>query len=399
MTKTYDVLIIGGGIMGASIAYNLANDGFDGKILVFERDVTYEKGSTCLSASGVRENFSTELGIKMSIYNIDVIEKFEEKMAVNGESPFLEFTQTGQMVLADENELPLLKNQAVYQKKLGAKIDIISPDEIKAMVPEMNIEGIAGAAFGSRGGKIDSYGFLQGYIKKGKSLGVEYKNEEVTKIVKKRNKVTGVETANTNQYSAPIVVNAAGPWAGIIGKTAGIDLPIRPLRRMCWMVQTQQVYNPNYPKIFNRAGTSFRPETGGGLVLTRRKDDEVYGFNFDVDSDFYYNVIWPEVAERIPMFGTLKLIRGWSGLYSVCTYDSNDIIGTHPEVEGLYLACGFSGHGMQQAPSVGKGISELIRLGRYENLDLSPFRFERFEENDLYPEEGLVGTFEYEQDE
>lgn len=195
------------------------------------------------------------------------------------------------------------------------------------------------------------------------------------------------------------MVNAAGPWAAEIGKLIGIDLPIKPLRRMCWMVQTEQKYNPNYPKIFNGIGTSFRPETGGGLVLTRRKDEDEYGFNFNVDYDFYYNVIWPEIAERVPIFNTLKLIRGWSGLYSVCTYDSNDILGTHPEVEGLYLAIGFSGHGLQQAPAVGKGISELIRLGRYENIDLSPFRFERFKENDLYPEEGLVGTFEYEKEE
>jgi len=399
MAKVYDVLIVGGGIMGASIAYNLANDGFDGRILVFEKDPTYTYGSTCLSAAGIRENFSTEIGIKMVIYDINILEKFDEEMAVDGEPPHLEFIQTGQMILADEQQLPLLKKQVTFQRKLGAKVDILAPEEIKKIVPEVNVEGIAGGSIGRRGGKIDPSGFLQGYIKKGKSLGVEYVYEEVTKIFKKGNKITGVETANGNRYSASILVNAAGPWAAEVGKLVGIDLPIKPLRRMCWMVQTEQKYNPNYPKIFNGIGTSFRPETGGGLVLTRRKDDDEYGFNFNVDYDFYYNVIWPEIAERVPIFNTLKLIRGWSGLYSVCIYDSNDILGTHPEVEGLYLAIGFSGHGLQQAPAVGKGISELIRLGRYENIDLSSFRFERFKENDLYPEEGLVGTFEYEKEE
>ena len=191
MGKVYDVLIVGGGIMGASIAYNLANDGFDGRILVFEKDPTYTYGSTCLSAAGIRENFSTEIGIKMAIYDIDILEKFDEEMAVDGEPPHLEFMQTGQMILADEQQLPLLKKQVTFQRKLGAKVDILTPEEIKKIVPEVNVEGIAGGPIGRRGGKIDPYGFLQGYIKKGKSLGVEYVYEEVMEIFKKKTRSQG----------------------------------------------------------------------------------------------------------------------------------------------------------------------------------------------------------------
>ena len=130
--------------------------------------------------------------------------------------------------------------------------------------------------------------------------------------------------------------------------------------------------------------------------MTRRKDDDQYGFNFKVDYRFFLEIVWPEIAERIPALEALKVMREWAGLYSVCTWDSNEILGKHPEIDNLYLAIGFSGHGLQQAPSVGKGLSELIRNGKYQTIDLTPFRFERKQENDLIEEMGLVGTFDYE---
>ena len=396
MNKTDDILIVGGGIMGASISYHLANDGFDGSIIVFEKDPVYTYSSTALCAAGVRSQFTNEISIKMAIYDIGVFERFEEEMAVDGEAPHIEFRQIGQMIAADEQELPSLKKHTNLQKSLGAKVDHLSPEEIKEVYPEVNIEKVAGGSICRRGGKLDAYGLLQGYIKKGKSLGVRYVSEEVTNIFNDRNRVAGVETAKGNRFAAPIVVIAAGPWSAEVGKLVGIDLPIKPLRRMIHMVKPQKPFDPCRPKIFLGAGPSVTPETGGSLLVTRRKNDDTYGFDFSVDYHFFNDVVWPEIAERIPVLDTLKLVREWSGLYSVCLHDSNDILGKHPEVEGLYLAVGFSGHGMQQSPAVGRGLSELIRLGRYETLDLRPFRFERFEENDLIEEEGIAGTFTYE---
>ena len=170
--------------MGASISYNLANDGFDGKIFVFEKDRAYTYSSTTLSAAGVRELFSQPISIKMANYNIDVLESFEEEMAVDGEKSHIDFIQNGQMVLSDANNFPLLKKQAQLQQELGARVDILSPDDIQKIIPEINIAGIAGGTISRRGGKLDAYGLLQGYIKKGKSLGVNYIYEEVTKISK-----------------------------------------------------------------------------------------------------------------------------------------------------------------------------------------------------------------------
>ncbi len=398
MSKTHDVLIVGGGIMGASISFNLANDGFDGSIVVFEKDPTYTYSSTCLCAAGIREQFSTKIGIQMALFDIEKLEKFEEEMAVDGEPPYIEFKQIGQMIIANERDMPFLKEQAFLQRELGAKVDVLSPSEIKEIIPDLKLDGISGGTISRRGGKLDPYRLLQGYMKKGKTLGVKYIYEEVTGFIKEGNRIIGLETAKGSRYFAPVVVLAAGPWSADVGKLLGIDLPVKPLRRMIFTAKPQKPYNANYPKIFNGAGVSATPETGGLVLLTRRKDDDQYGFNFSVDYDFFNQVIWPEIAERIPMLDTLKVIRAWSGLYDVCLHDANDILGTHPEVKGLYLATGFSGHGMQQSPAIGKGLSELIRLGRYETLDLTPFRFERIAENDLIEEVGVVGTFEYEKE-
>jgi len=396
MIQTCDLIIIGGGIMGASISYNLANDGFSGKIFVFEKDRTYTYSSTTLSAAGVREQFSQPSSIKMANYNIDVLERFEEEMAVDGERPHIDFIQNGQLILSDAKNFPLLKKQAHLQQELGASVDILSLADIQKIVPEVSMKGIAGGTISRRGGKLDAYGLLQGYIKKGKSLGVNYIYEEVTKISQNRKAIVELETSTGNKYSASIVVLAAGPWSAEVGKMMGIDLPVKPLRRMVHVIKSQEDFCQHCPKLFFGTGPSITPETGGSFLVTRRKDDDQYGFNFKVDYNFFPEIVWPEIAKRVPLLDTLKLVREWSGLYCVCLHDLNDILGAHPDVDGLYLAVGFSGHGLQQAPAVGKGLSELIRLGRYETLDLTPFRFERFAENELIPEEGIVGTFAYE---
>jgi glycine/D-amino acid oxidase-like deaminating enzyme len=396
MVEICDLIVIGGGIMGASISYNLANDGFDGKIFVFEKDRSYTYSSTTLCAAGVREQFSQPISIKMANYNIDVLERFEEEMAVDGEKPHIDFIQNGQMILADAKNFPLLEKQARLQQELGARVDILSPADTQGIIPEINIEGIAGGTISRRGGKLDAYGLLQGYIKKGKSLGVNYVHDEVIKISQNGKTIVELETSTGNKYSAPIVVLAAGPWSAEVGKMIGIDLPVKPLRRMIHVVKPQEEFCQHCPKIFFGTGPSITPETGGSFLVTRRKDDEQYGFNFKVDYRFFPEIVWPEIAERVPALEALKVMREWAGLYSVCTWDSNEILGKHPEVDNLYLAIGFSGHGLQQAPSVGKGISELIRDGKYQTIDLTPFRFERKQENDLIEEVGLAGTFDYE---
>ena len=389
MTKSFDVIIIGAGISGASISYHLARDGFNGKIGVFEKDPTYEHSTTCLSNAGVREQFSTEVNIRISMYTLDILKTFEEEMTVNDEPVVVGFKNRGYLILAKKEVFPILEKNLIIQKRLGAKVGILTPQEILKLVPDLFVEDIAGGSFGRRDGYLDPYAFLMAYIKKGKSLGVQYIYDEVVKILKKGNRALGVETKKGDRFYSSVIINAAGPWAAEVGELAGIKLPIVPLRHMVFIVNPPKQFGYDLPLVFDGKGVYFRDETGGKIFVSRRKEDEAPGFDFRVDYNFFNEVIWPELAHRVPLLNVLKVVRGWAACYSVNTIDSNAIIGEHPELKGFYLATGFSGHGLQQAPAVGKGLSEWIRLGRYETIDLSPLRFARFANNELVIEESV----------
>jgi len=390
MFSSYDILIVGGGIMGSSIAYNLMNDQFDGKVAVFEKDPTYEFSTTTLSAGGIRRQFSTEVNIHISQYGLPIYQNFDEAMAVNGEKAHAEFTQRGYLFLADEKNWPLIRKHHELQTSLGVDVELLTSGEILKIIPHMNTEDLEGASFSSRDGYLDPHGTLQGYVRKAKSLGVAYVHEEVTQILRDGNRIAGLVTRPGNTYMARIVVNTAGPWAAEVGRMAGIDLPVDPVRRMAYVFQPGEIFDYDLPLTIDVTGLYFRHETGRIIMTGQATPNEPPGFNFQVDRSFFNEDLWPVLAHRVPVFDRLKLIRGWSGLYAVNRLDSNALLGRYPEVEGLYMAVGFSGHGFQQAPAVGKGLSELIRLGRYETIDLSPLDYERVLTGRLVIEQEVV---------
>ena len=388
--QTFDILIIGGGIMGSSIAYHLKKDGFPGRIAVFEKDSTYEFSSTTLSAGGVREQFSTEVNIRISQYSIDFYEKFDEAMAVNGEKAHAEFRQRGYLFLASETNWPLIEKNYHFQKRLGANVNLLSVEEALKIIPHLNPKGLVGASFGRKDGYLDPYGTLQGFIKKARNLGVRYVNDEITGILKDRSQVNGVTTRKGEKYTGAVIVNAAGPWAAEVGKMAGVDLPVDPVRRMVFVFQPSEIFNYDLPLVIDVTGLYFRHETGKVIMAGKSILGEPPGFNFKVDNAFFNQTMWPILADRIPVFDRLKLIKGWSGLYEINRLDSNALLGEYPGLKGFYMAIGFSGHGFQQAPAVGKAMSELIRLGRYETIDVSPLNYERVISGKLVIEEEVV---------
>jgi glycine/D-amino acid oxidase-like deaminating enzyme len=388
--QTFDILIIGGGIMGSSIAYHLKKDGFEGTVAVFEKDSTYEFSSTTLSAGGVREQFSTEVNIRISQYSIDFYEKFDEAMAVNGEKAHAEFRQRGYLFLASETNWPLIEKNYHFQKRLGANVNLLSVEEALKIIPHLNPKGLVGASFGRKDGYLDPYGTLQGFIKKARNLGVRYVNDEITGILKDRSQVNGVTTRKGDKYTGAVIVNAAGPWAAEVGKMAGVDLPVDPVRRMVFVFQPSEIFNYDLPLVIDVTGLYFRHETGKVIMAGKSILDEPPGFNFKVDNAFFNQTMWPILADRIPVFDRLKLIKGWSGLYEINRLDSNALLGEYPGLKGFYMAIGFSGHGFQQAPAVGKAMSELIRLGRYETIDVSPLNYERVISGKLVIEEEVV---------
>jgi len=389
--KFYDIVVIGGGIIGSSISYNLANDGFDGNIIVIEKDPTYEFASTTLSAGGVREQFSLSENIRISQYGIKVFEHFDEIMDLDGDPAHAEFKQNGYLFLISKKNSPIIRKNYEIQKGLGAHVSLLSIDDLKKLIPHLNTDDLVGGSFGSRAGYLDPYGVLQGFIKKGKQLGVEYLYEEVTGIEVKKEKVEGVLTDKGNQIRCGVVINAAGPYASVVGKMAGIDLPVNPVRKMAYVFDPKIKFDYDLPLVIDTDGLLyFRHETGKTILTGKSIPDEPPGFNFEWDRDYYMDVVWPQAAERIPTFDTAKLIRGWAGLYAMNSVDGNAIIGHLGDVQGLYGAIGFSGHGLQQSPAIGKCLSELIQFGKYQTIDLSCFSFDRFKTGKLVFEEEMV---------
>jgi FAD-dependent oxidoreductase domain-containing protein 1 len=390
MPSGYDVLIIGGGIMGSSIAYNLMKDEFGGTVAVFERDPTYEFSSTSLSVGGIRRQFSTEVNIRISQYGIRFYETFDEAMVVDGEKAHAEFKQHGYLFLANEKNWPIIKQHHEFQTSLGVDVELLSPEETLKIVPHLNTGDLAGASYSPRDGYLDPHGTLQGFARKAKSLGVAYINEEVTRILKEGNRITGVMTAKGDTYAGSIIVNTAGPWAAEVGRMAGVELPVDPVRRMVYVFQPAETFEYDIPLVIDVTGLYFRHETGRIIMTGKSIFDEPPGFNFAVEKSFFNKEMWPILAERVPVFDRLKLIRGWAGLYAINQLDSNALLGKHPDIDGFFMAIGFSGHGFQQAPAVGKGLSELIRLDRYETNDLSPLNYKRVLTGKLMMEEEVV---------
>jgi glycine/D-amino acid oxidase-like deaminating enzyme len=279
-------------------------------------------------------------------------------------------------MLADEKNWNTLQRQFHFQRSLGVDVVLLSPTEVKEMIPHLGTEGLSGASFGRRAGYMDPHGVLQAYRRKAQFLGAHYVHAEVVEIVRRENRVRGVRTSAGERLESSVVVIAAGPWAAEVGKMAGIQLPVEPSPQMVFHLNPAETFAYNLPFVFTPRGQWFRHESGKQIVTGKHRSDEP-GFRFDWDRKCFEEELWPGLAHLIPSFNRLKLMRGWGGLYEENTLDHNALLGPYPGLDGLYVAVGFSGHGLMQSPAVGKGMSELIRTGRCETIDLSPLDADR----------------------
>lgn len=381
MNKKFDVIIVGGGIMAGSLAYNLMKDGYTGSIGIFEKDQSYEYSSTPRSEGGIRQTFSTEINIKMSQYSYQIFKNFEEEMAIDGESCHIDFRQDGYLYLLNNKTLPIFKDIMEIQEKLGVQADLLDQQETKNFFPELNVEDLAGSVFDENAGNADPYSVLQGYIKKVKRMGATFVYEEVDTILTEQQKVTGIRLKNGETFQATIVVNAAGPWSGELSRKIGMDIPIEPLRRQLFSIDTTMKFQRTIPFTFDPTGLHFRGERS--KIVVGWANDVPFGYDFKLEKSYFEEELWPVLANRSPNFEQLKVESGWAGLYDYNPVDHNAIIGEHPSMTGYYIISGFSGHGFQHAPAAGKGLSELIRLGKYETIDMSALSVERFATKEL----------------
>ena len=387
--KTYDVIIIGGGIMGSSTAYHLMNTDSTLQVAVIERDPSYEKASTSLSLSNVRIQFSLKENIQVSQYTLRVLNRFEDDMAVDGNKPNISFHQEGNLFLINEAGQKAAKLAFDLQKKLGCNVEWWLPQKIKEKFPLYEPGKHVAGTFGPDDGHLDAYALLMGYKAKARSLGVEYITDDADAIITGADGVRGVRLAAGGELKCNIAVNCAGAWAAKIAKTAGVKLPVVPVKRQVFALDPAVKPQGALPLTVLPSGLYFRTETGGLILVGKSLDEDPIGADFTWERKRFIELLWPELAEFVPAFDHLKLVRGWAGLYAVNTLDGNAILGEWPEMRGLYLANGFSGHGLQQAPAVGRYLSELI-LNRTPALDLSIFKPRRILENRPLNEGGLV---------
>jgi FAD-dependent oxidoreductase domain-containing protein 1 len=378
--RPYDVVVVGGAVMGSSVAYHLLKLDPGLRVAVVERDPAYGRSSTALSLGGVRVQFSLKENILISLYAQDFFSRFEEEMAVGEERPVIDYRRAGYLFLIDGPAKPTAEKDLALQRSLGGRVEWWAPEKIQKEFPLFAADLFAGGTFGPRDGYLDPYGVLMGFRKKAASLGARYLSDEVKEIETPRGKIAGLRLASGQVLRTKVAVNAAGPWAGEVARMVGVELPVVPINRQVFAVKPEVSMDRALPLVIAPSGLYFRSETGGLILVGRSMEEDETGFGFRWDWKRFTDCLWPELARIVPAFEKLKMVRGWAGLYEVNRLDSNAILGPWPELEGLYLINGFSGHGLQQSPAAGRYLAELI-LGRSPTLDLSVFGPRRILEN------------------
>jgi glycine/D-amino acid oxidase-like deaminating enzyme len=385
----YDVIIVGGGIMGSTTAYYLAKKDPQLKVAVIERDLAYTRASTTLSMVNARIQFSLKQNVQISQYAFHVLDRFETEMTVAGNRPNIAYHREGNLFLHADAAVPEARAAMAMQQELGCQVDWLRPDEIKARFPLYDPQELAGGTLGTQDGHFDAYAVLMGYKANARARGAVYIEDEVTAVLVDKARISGLKTASGATYFSPVVVNCAGAWCSQLAITVGVNLPVNPVKRQCFCVDPAVKPKGSLPLTVLPSGLYFRTETGGRVLVGKSMLDDPVGFNFTWDQHRFMDILWPELAQFVPAFERLKLVRGWAGLYAVNTLDGNAILGEWPEIKGFYLANGFSGHGLQQGPAVGRYMSELI-IGEPHALDLSVFSARRILEQRPLSEAGLV---------
>jgi sarcosine oxidase subunit beta len=384
--QTADVVIVGGGIVGASIAYHLTANGCR-DVLVIEREAALGKGSTGKSMGGVRAQFSTPASIQMSLYSIPFYAGFEERLGYP-----CDYRPQGYLFCAtNDQQMAYLRTNYAQQVKMGLKnVRLVGGDEIRSMFPQLRGDDIVGGSFCSSDGFVDPYSAMIGFMTWATDHGAAlWKNTAVTGLVRDADGIASVETTR-GAVATRKVVNCCGAWAASVAKFVGVDVPVEPLRRMLVPSEPFDEFPHTAPMIIDMSnGFHFRPEARG-FLLAWNDPEETAGFKTEFDSGFVEKIL-TRAADRVPGFANLPVNpkRAWAGLYEM-TPDHHPILGESPGVPGFFLANGFSGHGVMHAPATGKILSDLILTGKTDLIDASLLNLARFAEGRLIHESAIL---------
>lgn len=401
MKDNYDVVIVGGAVIGSAVAYFLtANADFTGSVLIVERDPSFAKAATSLSSSSIRNQFSNPINVRIGQFGTQFIRDFGETMQVDGDKPDLGFHEGGYLFLANTDEqAATLKENHETQIACGADVVLWNRDELKDAFPHLVTDDILLASYGRSGeGWFNNTGLMNGFRAKARSLGADYLVDEVVGIERAGDKVTGVTLKSGRRIGAGTIVNASGPHAALTARMAGLDIPVEPRKRTLFVFDcarspegSARVNRGHLPLMIDPTGVFCRPE--GRFFLSGAapvEDPAVDWDDFEPRYEEFEEIIWPALAERSPAFEAIRVVNQWAGHYDFNALDHNLVVGRHPQVTNFIFANGFSGHGLQQGPAAGRGVSELIIYGAYRTLDLSEVGYERIVEGRPFLEKAVI---------
>ena len=376
----FDVIMAGGGVMGCATAYHLLQADPSIKVAIIEMDPNYKHNSTVLSDGNTRLQFNLKENILISLYGLERLKTFSDDMAVGDWRPQVDFRQQGNLFLVDEANEMNAKAGLALQQSLNCAVSWLEPAEIKARFPLYDETKFVGGTFGRLDGTMDPQAVLIAFKRKAVDLGATFIEAEIAEVLHEAGQVSGVKLTDGTQLTAKYVVNSAGAWGTKLALTAGIELPIAPVKRQVFVLQTAATSQERYPLTVFPSGLYIIQEHGGQFTCGKSLDDDPVGFEFTWNRDKFIEFMWPELVEYVPAFDRLKIVSGWAGLYAVNHFDGNVILGEWPGLKGFLLVNGFSGHGFQQCHAIGRYLAETIR-GVDVFLDLSVFSPKRILEN------------------
>jgi len=379
----YDVVIVGGAAVGGAAACFLAaHPQFDGRLLVLEQDPSYQHCATARSVASVRHQFSTPENIRMSMFGSEFFADAGTRLAVDGQAPDLGWREAGYLFLASEAGLPVLQANHRTQRAEGAAVQLLDACALRERFDWLRCDDLAGGSLGLRGeGWLDAYSLMTALRRKAQSQGTVFRQARVTGLQREGRRVAAVALADGSRIGCGTLINAAGTGAAALARSAGIHLPVQPRKRCVFHVRSP-ARTPGCPLVIDPSGVYFRPEGEGWLCgVSPPEAQDPPCEDFEPTHALFDEIIWPVLAVRVPGFEALRMQQAWAGHYDFNLLDQNMILGAHPDIDNLLFANGFSGHGLQHAPAVGRALSELVVHGEFRSLDLSRLGWARVLQN------------------
>ena len=373
MTQSYDVVVIGGAVMGSSVAYWLTRMHPGLKVLVAERDPSFAQASTALSVASIRMQFSTRVNVRISRFGIGFIRDFQKSLGDDVGVGSLGLKENGYLFLSSTAEgAGKLADIAAMQREEGAATELWSPDQVAARFPWLKTDDLLAATFGQRDeGWFDNMGLLNGFRAAAKAQGATFVTDRATGLDMVGGRVVAVHLEKGGRVECTAAINAAGTRAAEVLRWAGLELPVEPRKRTVFVIDAPNARHPDAPLLID-AGFYIRPEDKHWITATvPEQDGPCAPDDFEPDLHLFEEAIWPLLWNRAPGFDAVKVVRHWVGHYAYNTLDQNAILGPHPDLPNLFLMNGFSGHGLQQAPAVGRGLAEHVLTGAWQSIDLS----------------------------